>query len=99
MSLIQNMPSRRNIIRLEPFGPTETRMQQMQLEPEDFQSEMPVQHIHIYYEDESLGLSVGVWDTTSMEEVFGPYLGDEFMWVLEGQVSMIDGDDKPTVIK
>jgi len=99
MSLIQNMPSRRNIIRLESFGPAKTGMQQMQLEPEDFQSELPVQHIHVYYEDESLGLSVGVWDTTSMEEVFGPYPGDEFMWVLEGQVSMIDGDDNATVIK
>ena len=48
MSLIQNMPSRRNIIRLEPFGPTETRMQKMQLEPGDFQSEMPVQHFSIF---------------------------------------------------
>ena len=71
----------------------------MHLEPEEFQSKIPVQHIHVYYEDETLGLSVGVWDTTSMQEVFGPYPGNEFMWVLEGQVSMIDGDDNATVIK
>ena len=70
-----------------------------QLEPKAFQSELPVQHIHVYYEDESLGLSVGVWDTTSMKEAFGPYPGDEFMWVLEGQVSMIDSDGNATEIK
>ena len=34
-----------------------------------------------------------------MKEVFGPYPGDEFMWVLEGQVSMIDSDGNATEIK
>lgn len=33
-----------------------------------------------------------------MQEAFGPYLGDEFMWVLEGQVSMVDGDGNETLI-
>ena len=93
------MKTEKRIICLEPFGPAKTGMQKMHLEPEEFQSKIPVQHIHVYYEDETLGLSVGVWDTTSMQEVFGPYPGNEFMWVLEGQVSMIDGDDKATVIK
>ena len=93
------MKTEKRIIRLEPFGPAKTGMQKMHLEPEEFQSKIPMQHIHVYYEDETLGLSVGVWDTTSMQEVFGPYPGNEFMWVLEGQVSMIDGDDNATVIK
>ena len=93
------MKTEKKIIRLEPFGPAKTGMQKMHLKPEEFQSKIPVQHIHVYYEDETLGLSVGVWDTTSMQEVFGPYPGNEFMWVLEGQVSMIDGDDNATVIK
>ena len=93
------MKTEKRIVRLEPFGPAKTGMQKMHLEPEDFQSEIPMQHIHVYYEDETLGLSVGVWDTTSMQEVFGPYPGDEFMWVLEGQVSMIDGDDNVTIIR
>ena len=34
-----------------------------------------------------------------MQEAFGPYPGDEFMWVLEGQVAMIDGDGKATHIR
>ena len=87
------------IIRLEPNGPAGTGMEQMQLDAADFQSELPQQHIHVYYENEDLGLSVGVWDTTSMQEAFGPYPGDEFMWILEGQVSMVDGNGKETLVK
>ena len=86
------------IIRLESLGPANTGMAQMQLNPKDFQSELPVQHMHVYYEDETLGLSVGVWDTTSMQEAFGPYPGDEFMWVLDGSVRMIDADGKQTLV-
>ena len=89
----------KEIIRLEPFGPAQTGMVKMQLSPEDFQSELPVQHMHVYYEDETLGLSVGVWDTTSMQEAFGPYPSDEFMWVLEGSVRMIGADGKQTLVK
>ena len=54
------MKTEKRIVRLEPFGPAKTGMQKMHLEPEDFQSEIPMQHIHVYYEDETLGLSVGV---------------------------------------
>jgi uncharacterized cupin superfamily protein len=50
-----------------------------------FASALPVQHSHEYYEDEDLGLYVGVWDTTDMIEAAGPYDADEFMWLLEGQ--------------
>jgi len=82
----------KRLIRLEPHGPADEGLSEMQLDPGDFQSELPVQHMHLYYEDETLGLNVGVWDTTSMQEAFGPYPGDEFMWVLEGKVSLVAGD-------
>jgi uncharacterized cupin superfamily protein len=88
----------KSVIRLERFGPADSGMVKMQLDPEMFQSELPVQHQHVYFSDEVLGLEVGVWDTTSMQEAFGPYPGDEFMWVLEGQASMVDGEDKSTTI-
>jgi len=93
------MSNKPKVIRLEPYGPDVTGMAEMQLDPADFQSDLPQQHIHVYFEDQDLGLSVGVWDTTSMQEAFGPYPGDEFMWVLEGQVSMVDGDGKETLVK
>jgi uncharacterized cupin superfamily protein len=36
-------------------------------------------------------VNVGVWDTTTMQEAFGPYPGDEFIVVLEGRFEMVDG--------
>lgn len=53
-----------------------------------FSSKMPVQHTHLYYEDDEQGLYVGVWDTTDMIEAPGPYACDEFMWLLEGEVDV-----------
>ena len=93
------MSNNQRVIRLEPGGPVDTGLDEMQLDPTSFQSELPQQHIHVYYEDAALGLSVGVWTTTSMQEAFGPYPGDEFMWVLEGQVSMVDGDGNETLVQ
>ena len=91
------MGSNKRVIRLEREGPSGKGLEKMELDPADFQSELPEQHIHVYYEDEALGLSVGVWTTTSMQEAFGPYPGDEFMWVLEGRVAMVNawGDETP----
>ena len=85
------------VIRLEKNGPEDSGLQPMRLDPQDFQSERPNQHIHTYYEDTKLGLTVGVWTTTTMQEAFGPYPGDEFMWVLEGQACMVD-DQKNEII-
>ena len=92
------MSDQLKVIKLETFGPSESGMDEMQLGAASFQSELPQQHIHIYYSDEVVGLEVGVWTTTSMQEAFGPYPGDEFMWVLEGQARMLNADDVATVI-
>lgn len=59
-----------------------------ELEPDMFASELPVQHSYEYYEDDDLGLYVGVWDTTDMIEAAGPYACDEFMWLLEGEATI-----------
>jgi uncharacterized cupin superfamily protein len=59
-----------------------------ELEPAMFESPMPVQHTHSYFEDEELGLYVGVWDTTSVTEVAEPYACEEFMWLLQGEVGI-----------
>jgi len=79
------------IIRLsaspEGFGQTPDT-----LDSEMFVSALPVQHTHTYYEDEDLGLYVGVWDTTDMTETAGPYPCDEFMWLLEGEVVIRNGN-------
>jgi uncharacterized cupin superfamily protein len=64
----------------------------MQLDPCDFQSPLPEQNVHTYYSNPKRGLNVGIWDTTTMQEAFGPYPGDEFIVVLEGQFAMVDGE-------
>lgn len=53
-----------------------------------FASEIPLQHSHEYYQDEALGLFVGVWDTTDMVEAAGHYPCEEFMWLLEGEAAI-----------
>lgn len=59
-----------------------------ELSPDMFSSDLPVQHSHEYYQDDALGLYVGVWDTTDMIEAAGPYACDEFMWLLEGEAAI-----------
>lgn len=80
------------VIRLEREGPPGVGLAPMVLDAADFQSDLPDQRIHVYFEDPARGLTVGVWTTTEMQEAFGPYPGDEFMLVLEGRVLMTDGE-------
>ncbi|MEM9330410.1 MAG: cupin domain-containing protein [Pseudomonadota bacterium] len=88
-----------NVIRLEFEGPSDVGLTALELDPNDFQSELPEQNWHVYYEDAEIGLSVGVWTTTSMQEAFGPYPGNEFMTVLEGQVVLVDGNGNETTVR
>ncbi len=75
------------IIRLNPnpkgFGDNADELTQ-----DMFVSSLPVQHSHSYYEDDELGLYVGVWDTTDMVETAAPYACDEFMTIIEGAVEI-----------
>ncbi len=59
-----------------------------ELEENMFESPLPKQHTHSYYEDEELGLYIGVWDTTDMIETTAPYSCDEFMSIIEGAVEV-----------
>lgn len=86
------MTTNKRIIRLLQNGPEGQGLQPMELSPDDFQSPLPRQNVHVYFSDPALGLNVGVWDTTSMQEAFGPCPGDEFIVVLDGAFAMIDGN-------
>jgi len=85
------MTTELRVIRLEPNGPGNNGLTEMKCDPADFESAVPTQNLHVYFEDKKKGFSVGVWDTTTMQEAFGPYPGDEFIWVLEGEFNMLDG--------
>ncbi|MDU8943646.1 cupin domain-containing protein [Ovoidimarina sediminis] len=79
------------IIRFETDGPD--GLQPIELDPDDFETMPEAQNLHVYFEDPDLGMSVGVWDTTPMQERFGPYPGDEFILVLDGSFDMMDTVD------
>lgn len=75
------------IIRIDPAA---LILQTLDLDAAAFQSSLPVQNYSLVFEDATIGLAVGVWDTTTMQETFGPYPGDEFITVLEGQFAILD---------
>ncbi|MBT6533141.1 MAG: DUF861 domain-containing protein [Marinovum sp.] len=87
------------VIPLERDGPDGIGLSKLDLSSDDFQSSLPEQYWHVYHENMSANLIVGVWTTTSMQEKFGPYPGDEFMCILQGQVEMIDREGEKTLIK
>ncbi|MBD3677169.1 MAG: DUF861 domain-containing protein [Rhodobacteraceae bacterium] len=92
------MTATTGVIQLEPDGPAGTGLAEMELNPAGFQSPLPVQHLHVYFSGPALGLTVGVWDTTDMQEAFGPYPGDEFIVLLKGGCEIEDGKGGATPI-
>jgi uncharacterized cupin superfamily protein len=74
-------------IRIDPEA---VRFEPLELDPGIFQSPLPVQNHALIFEDAAIGLAVGIWDTTTMQEAFGPYPGDEFITVLDGRFAMVD---------
>lgn len=76
------------VIRIDPDA---TLLEPLHLDPADFQSLLPLQNFHLIFEDTAIGMAVGIWDTTTMQEAFGPYPGDEFITVLEGRFAILDG--------
>lgn len=84
------MPMTPRVIRLEQNGPQGAGLASLGLDHADFQSPLPDQSSHVYFTDPALGLNVGNSETTTMQEAFGPYPGDEFMLVLTGASSMLE---------
>jgi uncharacterized cupin superfamily protein len=72
------------------IDPDAILLEPLDLDPEAFQSPLPLQHYALAFEDNTIGLAVGVWDTTTMQEAFGPYPGDEYVTVLDGSFAMVD---------
>lgn len=86
------MTHARRPIRIDP---DQLALEPLDLNPKDFQSPLPLQHYVLVFEDEDIGLNVGVWDTTTMQEAFGPYPGDEYITVLDGGFTMVDSAQAP----
>ncbi len=87
---MKDLSEKPGIIRFEADGPD--GLKPMDLTPYDFAERPEEQLLHVYFEDDELGMSVGVWETAPMREPFGPYPGDEFIYVLKGHFTMLDND-------
>jgi hypothetical protein len=89
------------IQKLEPFGPGGTAAATgLALWPEipaaALAAGKPVQRGHFYLEDKARGLTAGVWDCTAMTEKGGPYSVNEFIILLEGEVTLIEANRRTT---
>ncbi|MCZ8333934.1 MAG: cupin domain-containing protein [Rhodobacteraceae bacterium] len=84
-------PRRGGILRIDPDA---APLAPLDLDPEAFQSPLPVQNYRLIFEDATIGMAVGIWDTTTMQEAFGPYPGDEFITVLDGSFAILDAEGK-----
>ena len=59
----------------------------------------PVQNGHFYVNDAASGLMAGVWDCTAMTTVMAPYPVNEFMILLDGEVTMIEENGRETLVR
>lgn len=89
--------SKNKVIRFDINGPGALERWE-EMNPDDLASGTPVQHGHTYHEVESDGYLAGVWDCTAFEDHMGHYPVDEFMWLIEGAVTMVmpDGSEVTT---
>ena len=68
------------------------------MNPADLESGEPVQRGYFYYNDEASGFMAGVWDCTPFVGKIEAYAVDEFMYVLEGSVTMeLEGGTSTTI--
>ena len=88
------------IIKFDAAGPADTGLVPWDpIDPAGLESGTPVQSGHLYFNDESLGLMAGVWHCTPNVGHMEPYAVDEFMYVLEGSVTMETEDGTETTIR
>lgn len=87
------------IARFEPHGPAGKGLARLEdIPPEVLTAGKPVQHGHSYLEVPEIGLSAGVWDCTAMTTRMGPYPVNEFMLVLEGEVTIVEASGRETTV-
>ena len=83
--------SKPRIMRLETRGPADTGMPELPpIDPGTLTAGEPVQRGHEYLNDPANKLTSGVWDCTPVTLKPAPYDVNEFMYVLEGSVTIVD---------
>ena len=87
-----------NILRFDPKGPNGLEEWE-QMDYASLVSGEPVQNGHLYHEIADQGYMVGVWDCTAFTDQMMPYIVDEYMLFLEGDLTMVLPDGTEIDIK
>jgi uncharacterized cupin superfamily protein len=80
------------------FDPNATLERWPDFPPEEVAEGTPVQRGRMWIDDKARGLTAGIWDCTAMTSPWMDYPVNEFMIVLEGEVTIIE-EGRETTIK
>lgn len=69
------------------------------LETAELLSGQPMGQDHAYFESETPGIRAGIWRSTPYTEFYDSYPFTEFMYVLEGSVTLESDDFTETYVK
>lgn len=92
------MSTNATILRVEPNGPYGLEEWE-KMDDANLVSGAPVQHGHLYHEIKNQGYSVGIWQCTAFTAQMMPYPVDEYMLLLEGELTMVLPNGQETEIK
>ena len=85
-------PAALGVIRPRAEGPA-SGMAKLEIpNPEIFLGGAPAQYDHCYFEDGTDQMFVGLWESTPFEREVAPFPRNELMCILEGLVTLTDGD-------
>ncbi len=88
------------IVKFEPHGPHGSGLVEWDpIAPDEIETGSPAQRGHIYHEVADAGYMAGVWDCTAMTLKFGPYPVHEFMFLLEGSVTLVLEDGSQVTVR
>jgi len=82
------------VIRPQKSGPAQGMTKIDVPNPDIFLSSLPTQYDHGYFEDGTHQMFVGLWESTPFERAVTPFPRNELMCILEGSVTLTDGDGK-----
>lgn len=89
-----------NPIRFSPQGPSGwSEMPDVALETAELRSDQPMGLDHAYFEKETSGIRAGLWRSTPYTEFYESYPCTEFMYVLEGSVTLMNEEFSETYSK
>ena len=87
-----------NILHFEPNGPNGLDEWE-QMDYDSLAFGQPLQHGYIYHEIPEQGYMVGVWACTAFTDQMMPYTVDEYMLILEGELTILLPDGAYIEIK